>query len=64
MPAIPAPRLAAFICVAFAGIAAAAPAAAPTPDPALAASVANPAREPRFVARDPTRSGFPFRANW
>ena len=55
MPAIPAPRLAALVCFAFAGLAAAAPPAAPTPDPALAAAIASPAREPRFVARDGAR---------
>jgi predicted methyltransferase len=60
MPQIPAlaPRLATLACLAFAGAALAAPstpAEAPPPDPALAALVANPAREPRFVARDPAR---------
>ena len=55
MPAISAPRLAALVCLAFAGLASAAPPAAPAADPALAALVANPAREPRFVARDSAR---------
>jgi predicted methyltransferase len=55
MPAISVPRLAALICLAFTAVAGAAPPAETTPDPALAAVVASPAREPRFVARDPAR---------
>jgi predicted methyltransferase len=50
-----APRLTALVCLAFAGAVQAASPAAPTADPALAALVANPAREPRFVARDAAR---------
>jgi predicted methyltransferase len=48
-----APRLAALVVLAAGGAGAATPATAP--DPALAAAVANPAREPRFVARDAAR---------
>lgn len=58
MPATPAPRLAALVCLAVAVAASAAPPAPPaTPaaDPALVAAVASPAREPRFVARDAAR---------
>ena len=57
MPHLPAlaPRLAALACLALAAVAQAAPSAAPAPDPALAALVANPAREPRFAARDAAR---------
>jgi predicted methyltransferase len=49
------PRLTALCCLAIAGASQAASPAAPTADPALAALVANPAREPRFVARDAAR---------
>jgi len=59
MPASHAPRLTALLCLAAATAAAAAappaPPATPAPDPALLALVASPAREPRFVARDPAR---------